>query len=367
MTTDLLAAGETAAGLAVHGAPATAPRREQVPAAPQPARRVKDDLLRCRELLPRIAELHEEIGDLTDVVLAGPAAAAHAITATITVLDGPDPSDVLSLVRDPGLLRRTVTVLGAGSDDVHRVRLRTYRQMGLTEAEADRHFVSDALIQAAGLQAWIVLALAAVDVAELLEQAEMFAADPHPAHSLGFALAGADGVALIPGGAGLDTLGELVAAVLRGTPARPHRTSPGSEEIFTTDDADDLPGVLRDFTANVHDHLSVVVLTDPATLATLTPLQPILAAATGQPVTLERCADHTGDLRSGAMLQITAEAGDDVAVPQRASTLGDRRAARAGAARQTVTEYGRPLLRLHLTDRAAGAQRLIRAAQMLRA
>ncbi|MFI7543304.1 glucose-6-phosphate isomerase [Actinoplanes sp. NPDC049599] len=256
MTDDLLAGVEAAAGFAVHGGPATASRRELVargvpgllagkdptlwgPAAEDRARARLNflDAYRCgSELLPLIAELHEELGDLDNVVLAGPGRAAAAVARTLgrplTVLDEPDPHPVRALLDDPGRLRRTVVLLA--DDHLGSIFWQAYRDLGLTAAEAGRHFVvlGEPLpeLEAAGavtvptgtgaLSAATLLpaAFAGVDIAELIDEAELFAPSlagdqDNPALALGVALAAADRVTLVPDGSGLE-VGEWVADLI---------------------------------------------------------------------------------------------------------------------------------------------------------
>nr|BFE75144.1 hypothetical protein GCM10020092_084450 [Actinoplanes digitatis] len=152
MTDDLFAGVEAAAGLAVFGGPAAASRRALVaqgvpgllasgdptlwgPAAEAGAKaalELLDTSRRDRELLPLIAELHEELADLTEVVLAGPGGTAEVAARTLgrpmTVLDDPDPQRVRALIDDAGWLRRTLVVL---RDDGLRAILRqAYLDLG---------------------------------------------------------------------------------------------------------------------------------------------------------------------------------------------------------------------------------------------
>jgi glucose-6-phosphate isomerase len=62
-------------------------------------------------------------------------------------------------------------------------------------------------------------------------------------------------------------------------------------------------------------------------------------------------------------LQITGAVADDVAVPDRPFTLGELQLAQALGDLQALETRGRPTVRLHLTDRAAGVARLLAAAQ----
>lgn len=496
MTDDLLADVEAAAGLAVYGGPAPASRRELVahgvpgllagkdptlwgPAAEDRAQArlgFLDAYRRGSELLPLIAELHEELGDLSNVVLAGPGHAAGAVTRTLgrplTILDQPDPHRVRALLDDPALLRRTVVML-AGDAELGSVCWQAYRDLGLTAAEAGRHFVAlgdpPPELEAAGavtvptepgpLSATTLLpaAFAGVDVAALIDEAELFAPSlagekDNPALALGVALAAADRVFLIPDGSGLDGLGDWAADLITGglgvpvfvaegpgeagpatdgtltltyggslppyavagggaRPAMavngplgghflawpyavalaahvrgvdPFRDFPaepaaaggpaagapsfvdGPVEIFTTGTATDLPGALRESLLGADDHLRVQAFLDPAGDAAVTGLRPLLAAASGRPVGFGWGQYHRGGSLHGSFLQITGAVTGDVPVPGGDRTLGGLQAARAAGDRQSLARRGRPLLHLHLTDRAAGIHRLLAVAEMLR-
>ncbi|QRP43772.1 glucose-6-phosphate isomerase [Amycolatopsis sp. FDAARGOS 1241] len=72
---------------------------------------------------------------------------------------------------------------------------------------------------------------------------------------------------------------------------------------------------------------------------------------------------HKGGHQNGSFLQITGAVADDLAVPDRPYTLGQLQHAQALGDGQVLAEHGRPVLRLHLTDRAAGLAELVRAVQ----
>jgi glucose-6-phosphate isomerase len=63
---------------------------------------------------------------------------------------------------------------------------------------------------------------------------------------------------------------------------------------------------------------------------------------------------HKGGPPIGVYLQITADAGSDLAIPDRPFTFGKLIAAQAAGDAGVLAEHDRPVLRLHLTDRAAG-------------
>ncbi|HEX6684877.1 MAG TPA: hypothetical protein VF062_18960 [Candidatus Limnocylindrales bacterium] len=94
-----------------------------------------------------------------------------------------------------------------------------------------------------------------------------------------------------------------------------------------------------------------------------------LAGSTGVPVTFgwgprflhSTGQYHKGGPQVGAFLQITGNVGKDLAVPGKPYSFGQLQAAQAAGDRQALSSRGRPLLHLHLTDRAEGIKQLLRA------
>jgi glucose-6-phosphate isomerase len=70
---------------------------------------------------------------------------------------------------------------------------------------------------------------------------------------------------------------------------------------------------------------------------------------------------HKGGPQVGAFLQVTGAVAQDLAVPDQKFTFGTLQAAQAGGDRKALADRGRPLLHLHLTDRAAGIRQLLEA------
>ena len=70
---------------------------------------------------------------------------------------------------------------------------------------------------------------------------------------------------------------------------------------------------------------------------------------------------HKGGHQNGVFLQITGVVEEDMAVPEREYTLGSLQHAQALGDGQVLAQHGRPVLRLHLTDRAAGLAALVAA------
>jgi glucose-6-phosphate isomerase len=215
-----------------------------------------DTFRRSRELLPELAELKAELVDLPHVVLAGmggsslaPEVIARTLGRPLTVLDTTDPGQIRAALSDR--LAETVVVVSSKSggtvetDSHRRAYLQAFLDSGLTEAEAGRHFVvvtdPGSPLEAVGAEmgATVILAdpdvggrysaltafglvptaLAGVDVAELLDEAESLYAtldreQDNPGLALGVALGaaavndGRDKVALVDDGTGITGLGD---------------------------------------------------------------------------------------------------------------------------------------------------------------
>jgi glucose-6-phosphate isomerase len=72
---------------------------------------------------------------------------------------------------------------------------------------------------------------------------------------------------------------------------------------------------------------------------------------------------HKGGHQNGNFLQITGTVEEDLGVPDRPYTLGQLQHAQALGDGQVLAEHGRPVLRLHFTDRAAGLAYVMRVLQ----
>jgi len=72
---------------------------------------------------------------------------------------------------------------------------------------------------------------------------------------------------------------------------------------------------------------------------------------------------HKGGHQNGMFLQLTGAVEEDLQVPDRPYTLGTLQLAQALGDGQVLAEHGRPVLRLHFTDRAAGLAHLAKALQ----
>jgi glucose-6-phosphate isomerase len=113
-------------------------------------------------------------------------------------------------------------------------------------------------------------------------------------------------------------------------------------------------------------YLSVQAYFDRLAYAQLEGIRDDLAAVTGRPATFgwgPRFLHSTGQFHKGgpaigAFLQITAASATDLAIPERPFTFGQLIAAQAAGDAQVLEDHGRPVLRLHLSDRAAGVAQL---------
>lgn len=120
-----------------------------------------------------------------------------------------------------------------------------------------------------------------------------------------------------------------------------------------------------------HGYLAIQVYLDRIDDASATLLRPEIARRTGVQTTFgwgprflhSTGQYHKGGHQNGAFLQVTGAVTEDIAVPDRPYSLGVLQHAQAIGDGQVLVEHGRPLLRLHLTDRLAGLAHLIKAVQ----
>ncbi|ALV44975.1 glucose-6-phosphate isomerase [Arthrobacter alpinus] len=113
-------------------------------------------------------------------------------------------------------------------------------------------------------------------------------------------------------------------------------------------------------------YLSVQVYLDRLANAPLEQVRDELAELTGRPVTFgwgPRFLHSTGQFHKGGpavgvFLQVTGAAQDDLAIPERPFSFGELIAAQAAGDAAVLADHGCPVLRLHLTDVAAGVAQL---------
>ena len=130
-------------------------------------------------------------------------------------------------------------------------------------------------------------------------------------------------------------------------------------------DAKDLDGAVAALLAQLGPtgYVAVMAYLDREQDTALAAVRESLAARTGRPVTFgwgPRFLHSTGQFHKGGpavgvYLQITgAVAGEDLEIPERPFTFGQLIAAQAAGDAQVLADHGRPVLRLHLTDRSVG-------------
>ncbi|GIG92981.1 glucose-6-phosphate isomerase [Plantactinospora endophytica] len=138
----------------------------------------------------------------------------------------------------------------------------------------------------------------------------------------------------------------------------------------------DLAGALRLLLDGLGEdgYLAVMAYLDRFGDAKTAQVRPGLAAASGRPVTFgwgprflhSTGQYHKGGPQLGAYLQITGDVAEDLPVPGKPYSFGQLQAAQAAGDREALAQRGRPVLRLHLTDRGAGIPHLLDAVRGLR-
>jgi glucose-6-phosphate isomerase len=116
-----------------------------------------------------------------------------------------------------------------------------------------------------------------------------------------------------------------------------------------------------------HGYLAVMAYLDRLADASFAGVRASLARRTGRPVTFgwgprflhSTGQYHKGGPPTGVFLQVTGTPHEDLEIPGRPFTFGGFIAAQAAGDATVLADHGRPVLRLHLTDRAAGLQQLM--------
>ena len=173
---------------------------------------------------------------------------------------------------------------------------------------------------------------------------------------------------------------ESAKAAARGLlDARPEPTSP--DLVDDTVEIRATPGLLGDATTldeavdallgtvGPRGYLAVMAYLDREHDRALEGIRAPLAHRVGRPVTFgwgPRFLHSTGQYHKGgpaigSYLQITAENPEDLTIPDRPFTFGQLIAAQAAGDAQVLADHGRPVLRLHLRNRAEGLRRLEQA------
>ena len=115
-----------------------------------------------------------------------------------------------------------------------------------------------------------------------------------------------------------------------------------------------------------HGYVAIMAYLDRVSDAELAGARRTIAERTGRPTTFgwgprflhSTGQYHKGGPATGVYLQISGVPHRDLDVPGRDFTFGGFIAAQASGDAKVLAERGRPVLRLHLTDRVAGAAQL---------
>ncbi|MFF3868620.1 glucose-6-phosphate isomerase [Micromonospora sp. NPDC001898] len=159
-------------------------------------------------------------------------------------------------------------------------------------------------------------------------------------------------------------------------PAEPPSSTVGAIEVYApAGSPGDLAGALRHLLDGVGDgYLAVLAYLDRLADADAARLRPLLAETSGRPVTFgwgprflhSTGQYHRGGPQVGRYLQVTGTVDNDLHVAGKPYSFGELQAAQAAGDRQALASRGRPVLRLHLTDRSAGVAQLLDAVRQLR-
>lgn len=149
-------------------------------------------------------------------------------------------------------------------------------------------------------------------------------------------------------------------------------SSDGAIELFGST-AGDVAGAIDELAAQLPQdgYLAIQAYLDRHGDQQLEVLRDALARRTGRPVTFgwgprflhSTGQYHKGGPRNGVFLQLTGAAEQDVQIPGQGFGFAGLIAAQASGDAKVLTDqdHARPLLRLHLTDRAAGISQLVKA------
>ncbi|GAA2862793.1 glucose-6-phosphate isomerase [Streptosporangium fragile] len=163
----------------------------------------------------------------------------------------------------------------------------------------------------------------------------------------------------LPGGQAPKDLSDVLTRLLEAIPERGYLAIMAYLDREAAFDAPTAEG------ASFEEMTDAWSAADPATLRGL------LAVRTDRPVTFgwgprflhSTGQYHKGGPQNGVFLQITGAVEEDVEVPGKPYTLGRLQLAQALGDQGALAKRGRPTVRLHLTDRAAGIARLLEAAR----
>ncbi|GGM12742.1 glucose-6-phosphate isomerase [Dactylosporangium sucinum] len=135
----------------------------------------------------------------------------------------------------------------------------------------------------------------------------------------------------------------------------------GAVEVYGDVSATTLVGAVDEFARAIGPggYLAVSAFLDRVGDASAAGVREALGARVPRVVTLRWGRRPPANPAAGSFLQLTGAVTDDLPVPGREYTFGELQVAQAAAERRALAALGRPVLRLHLTDRATGAEQLL--------
>jgi glucose-6-phosphate isomerase len=144
-------------------------------------------------------------------------------------------------------------------------------------------------------------------------------------------------------------------------------------EVYGAPQASTVESALQGLVDAEWDYLAVMAYLDRQADTAAGALRSALARASGRSTTFgwgprflhSTGQYHKGGPQVGAFLQVTGAVTEDLEVPGKPYTFGTLQAAQAAGDRKALAGRGRPLLRLHLTDRVAGLAQVLGAAAAL--
>jgi glucose-6-phosphate isomerase len=157
--------------------------------------------------------------------------------------------------------------------------------------------------------------------------------------------------------------------------AEPAAFVDGAVEVRGTagllDGVNDLPGAVGALLATCveRSYVAVMAYLNAERDAALAGIRCALAKRTGRPTTFgwgprflhSTGQYHKGGPANGAYIQISCDEPDDLEIPGRPFSFGTLVNAQAAGDAKVLSEHGRPVLRLHLTDPGAGVPQLVQA------
>jgi glucose-6-phosphate isomerase len=151
----------------------------------------------------------------------------------------------------------------------------------------------------------------------------------------------------------------------------PHAFTEGAVEVYGSTSESSLTALLGDLKSlvPVNGYLALQAYLDRDSDADAARLRDLVARTSGVQTTFgwgprflhSTGQYHKGGHKNGAFVQLTGDVAEDLEIPGRPFTFGQLQRAQAAGDAVVLAQTGRPVLRLHLTDRKAGIAQLLAA------